>query len=227
MKSENNNTRTLLIQTAGRLFADQGLQVTVRQIVGAAGQSLGSIRYHFGGKEELHEAILEYITFGWKNCEDVIDYIIQNSEQKFKTSKGRREILKQAYDLILSFLSNNDKYPSWSFAYVSRIMTSTAPPACKEKLVKNVFEPNRRSFDKLLRVYCPNLPDLDSTILYFNLFAGPLYHLAGTFDINRPQPFLFNISQRQFYDKIQESILNIGWLTLEQKRKEQLSNALQ
>ncbi len=217
-KDGDNNTRTILIKTAGRLFADQGLQVTLRQIVSAAGQSLGSIRYHFGGKEELHEAVLEFVTQGWRNHEDLIDYILHTSEQKFKTAQGRHEILRQAYDILLFFMNNNAKYPEWAFAYISRIMTSSTPPACKEKFIERVIVPNRRSFVKMLNIYCPSLSFLETTALYVNLFAGPLYHYAGTFDLQRPLPFLSNITPRQFYDTLRENLLNIAWLTLEHKR---------
>jgi AcrR family transcriptional regulator len=54
-------TRALLLQEAERLFARRGLyQVTVREIVKAAGQrNVSALNYHFGSREGVLDAILE------------------------------------------------------------------------------------------------------------------------------------------------------------------------
>jgi AcrR family transcriptional regulator len=53
-------TRALLLREAERLFARRGLyQVTVREIVEAAGQrNVSALSYHFGSREGVIEAIL-------------------------------------------------------------------------------------------------------------------------------------------------------------------------
>jgi AcrR family transcriptional regulator len=53
-------TRALLVREAERLFARRGLyQVTVREIVEAAGQrNVSALSYHFGSREGVIEAIL-------------------------------------------------------------------------------------------------------------------------------------------------------------------------
>ncbi len=59
-KEQGQGTRQRLLAEAARLFAGQGYAgVSVRDIVKAAGANLGAITYHFGGKEELFEAVLE------------------------------------------------------------------------------------------------------------------------------------------------------------------------
>jgi AcrR family transcriptional regulator len=54
-------TRQLLIRTAERLFAEQGIDaVSLRQISAAAGRRMaGAVRYHFGDKTGLIRAIIE------------------------------------------------------------------------------------------------------------------------------------------------------------------------
>lgn len=55
------DTRTKLIETATPLFADKGLAgVSVRELAHAAGANVAAVSYHFGGKEELYHAVLEY-----------------------------------------------------------------------------------------------------------------------------------------------------------------------
>ena len=55
------DTRTKLIETATPLFADNGLAgVSVRELAQAAGANVAAVSYHFGGKEGLYHAVLEY-----------------------------------------------------------------------------------------------------------------------------------------------------------------------
>src|SRR5262249_33318744 len=48
------DTKTKILDTAERLFADQGYDATsLRQIIAEAGVNVAAIHYHFGSKEEL------------------------------------------------------------------------------------------------------------------------------------------------------------------------------
>jgi AcrR family transcriptional regulator len=60
-RSETQTTRSHLIRTAERLFAERGIEVVpLRDIHDAAGQrNASAINYHFGGKEQLVRAIIE------------------------------------------------------------------------------------------------------------------------------------------------------------------------
>ena len=55
-------TRVLLIETAERLFAERGVNaVSLREIGATAGQrNTGAVRYHFGTKEALVNAVFEH-----------------------------------------------------------------------------------------------------------------------------------------------------------------------
>ena len=54
------DTRSRLIEAAGRLFADQGYKrVTIRQICRAAGANVAAVNYHFGGKLGIYREVLE------------------------------------------------------------------------------------------------------------------------------------------------------------------------
>lgn len=56
---DSEQTRGLLIDAAGELFAERGFNgVTARQIVAQAGVSLGAIPYHFGSMENLYRETL-------------------------------------------------------------------------------------------------------------------------------------------------------------------------
>lgn len=52
-------TRALLVETAERLFAEQGVAaVSVRAVNAAAGLGAASVHYHFGTKDELLRAVV-------------------------------------------------------------------------------------------------------------------------------------------------------------------------
>jgi AcrR family transcriptional regulator len=53
------DTRARLLDTAERLFGEQGFDATsLRQIIAEAGVNLAAIHYHFGSKQELLDALV-------------------------------------------------------------------------------------------------------------------------------------------------------------------------
>jgi AcrR family transcriptional regulator len=59
VRSDGVETRALILQVAGRLFAEQGFErTTSRDICLAAGANLAAVNYHFGSREGLYEAVL-------------------------------------------------------------------------------------------------------------------------------------------------------------------------
>jgi AcrR family transcriptional regulator len=58
----NSDTATRLIETAERLYAERGVHgVSLREIGAEAGQrNTGAVRYHFGTKEQLLDAVFEH-----------------------------------------------------------------------------------------------------------------------------------------------------------------------
>jgi AcrR family transcriptional regulator len=58
-RSDGNETRSLILQTAGRLFAERGYErTTSKEICAAAGTNIAAVNYHFGNKEGLYAAVL-------------------------------------------------------------------------------------------------------------------------------------------------------------------------
>lgn len=58
METRQKETKALIIRAAMETFAQKGFKgATVREICSAAGQSVGSINYHFRDKQGLYEAV--------------------------------------------------------------------------------------------------------------------------------------------------------------------------
>ena len=59
IRADGERTRDLILQSAARCFAERGFEGTsLRDIGEAAGINFQSIRYHFGSKEDLWEAVV-------------------------------------------------------------------------------------------------------------------------------------------------------------------------
>jgi TetR/AcrR family transcriptional regulator len=75
---DKSESRTRLIETATRLFAERGLNgVSIRELSEAAGVSISMISYYFGGKEGLYSSVLEEQF----SCFDYIDRINEREIQ--------------------------------------------------------------------------------------------------------------------------------------------------
>ena len=60
MTSTTTGTKSSLIKAASELFAEKGFElVSVRDITGLAGANVASVKYHFGSKERLIDAVVE------------------------------------------------------------------------------------------------------------------------------------------------------------------------
>ena len=72
------DTRTKILRAAARLFAQKGFSGTsVRDIVALAGENVSAVNYHFGSKQKLYRATLEYLldTFRkrlWQSDENIL-----------------------------------------------------------------------------------------------------------------------------------------------------------
>ncbi len=96
--SKSEKTRDALIDAAGRLAAESGFDaISTRQIAELSGENIGSIHYHFGGKQQLFEAVVVRVVEPWLNnpLEDALggcDLDNRDGQTEAITKLIRREI---------------------------------------------------------------------------------------------------------------------------------------
>ena len=116
--SENNvKTRDLLIQTAGKLFTHHGVKgVQAKDIAQAANAVPNAITYHFGGLDNLIDAV-------WEHALSNIDYgQIENYYEKnqhlLKTPDGKRQLISELIDIFFKMIWNGDDESHWEIAFL-------------------------------------------------------------------------------------------------------------
>jgi AcrR family transcriptional regulator len=68
IQNSSNNTRTKILETASRLFYEQGYHLTgINQVIAESGVAKASFYYHFSSKEDLCIAYLEKRHQNWFN----------------------------------------------------------------------------------------------------------------------------------------------------------------
>jgi AcrR family transcriptional regulator len=109
-------TRDLLIQTAGKLFTLHGVKgVSAKQIAEAAGTVPNAITYHFGGLDNLIDAV-------WEHALNIVDYVrfedyYRENQHLLKTSDGKRQLVSEIIDLFFKMIwSSNES--QWEIPFL-------------------------------------------------------------------------------------------------------------
>lgn len=97
------DSRESLLDAAEALFAEHGYAATsTREIVKLSGDTLGTLSYHFGGKQKLLEAILERRFAGVDECRLAYYRDMEESAQGVTLTGTIRAIVLPFLDLGLS-----------------------------------------------------------------------------------------------------------------------------
>ena len=123
--SKGERTREQIMQAAIGLFSEQGYHGTsMRQIAEHAGISLGGIYNHFGGKEEIFQAVsLRYhpihtILPGLEQSdgETVEEVVRQSADQMYSTLTQRQDFLNLMFIEVVEFENRHIPYLVGQFA---------------------------------------------------------------------------------------------------------------
>lgn len=163
--------KTLLLDTAERLFAEKGLYgVSVRDITGAADVRNASINYHFGSKGELYAAVL-------KRRLAPLSKARLERLGRLAASGGDRDLtlraLVQAFALpILEFAASPDK--GWRH-YCILVARSSVQPHVDSHMVSKGYDETALRFLHAIAEICPDAGPYRVQCAYQFMLGTTLY----------------------------------------------------
>lgn len=132
-------TRMALIHAGLKLFARQGFGGTAtREIAALAKANIGSIAYHFGGKEGLHAACADFIV---DRIRSVAGPALADAVSNVSDVETAHERLSVAVDRMISFLVGSPEAADVA-QFIMRELSQ--PSAALDRIYAGVFEPSHR-----------------------------------------------------------------------------------
>lgn len=168
--STSEKTRQALVNAAGELAAELGFaSVSTRAIATRAGENIGSIHYHFGGKQKLFEAVVAAVTVRWQN--EPLDQVLADCDLTSRAGQAQAVALTLRRMARLLF---DRTAPDWHCRVIYQLLQ--LPNPLQEAFREGVFEPDSRLIEKLLKRIAPGLSDKQVQIHFFVLMSPLILH---------------------------------------------------
>ncbi|MCT7376130.1 CerR family C-terminal domain-containing protein [Chelativorans salis] len=177
-------TREALIRAGLRLFGEKGFEAaSTRELAAAAGANIGSIAYHFGGKEGLHGACADYIV-------DLISSVAEDAlgdvaaPQTYPASpRQARAMLGQALQAMFGFIVQRPEAGE-IVQFILREMTH--PTTALDTIYAGVFEPVHKRLCGLWEAATGEPAESERTkITVFTLIGQVVYFRIGREAVKR------------------------------------------
>jgi AcrR family transcriptional regulator len=162
-------TRALILDAAERLYAERGFgDVTLRDIVAAAGVNLAAVNYHFGSKDELIAEL--FVTRSIATNRERLNEL-KAAEEAGGGRASIESILRALVGPTLRGCLGPDRDRSTAARFMIRASIESVPPI---RRIKNREIDHLRKFSAAMR---RSLPDRSAVDLYWGLhFALAMAH---------------------------------------------------
>jgi AcrR family transcriptional regulator len=145
--SSSTETRELILNAAGRIFAQNGFHATtVRQITREAGANLAAVNYHFRDKQELYLSVLKRA------------YQAASNTAEADLPGPPRQRLRIFIHMFLAYLLD-PKRPQWHGVLIAREMAQPTPAL--DRLVDESIRPVKHRISGIVREFLG--PDASET----------------------------------------------------------------
>lgn len=170
-------TREALINATGELAADLGFaNVSTRAIARRAEENVGSIHYHFGGKDQLFEAVVRTAIRRWH--EFPISKVLGPAESSINTPEGRFRAIRAVICRKISLLFSPE-HPRWYSRVIYQAMQYKGP---LQNLIRTeLIEPDMSALKFLFKSIQPELSD-EEAFLHTMILITPLCFHADYMD---------------------------------------------
>src|SRR3974390_730165 len=161
--------RAAILEAAERLYAERGFSdVTLRDIVAAAGVNLAAVNYHFGSKDELIAEL--FVTRSIATNRERLNEL-KAAEEKGGGRAGIDDILRALVGPTLRGCLGPDQERSTAARFMIRASIESVPPI---RRIKNREVDHLRKFAAAMR---RSLPDRSEVDLFWGLhFALAMAH---------------------------------------------------
>jgi AcrR family transcriptional regulator len=170
------DTRTRILDTAERLFAEHGYAGTsLRHIISEAGVNLAAVHYHFRSKEGLLEAVVT------RRCEALNRERLELLSRFEREAGNRPPDLEKIFEALLVPAFKLARESGNGGALFARLMGRLhAEGDLSPRILKNNFGPVLAAFTRALRRALPGLPE-EELLLRIHFAIGAMAHtLRGT-----------------------------------------------
>lgn len=160
-------TRAALIHSALKLFGRQGFDGTsTREIAAMANANIGSIAYHFGGKDGLHAACADFIV-------EAILNVARSALDRPDQPVDARTALTRTLERMVSFFVVSPQAADIA-QFVTRQLSQ--PSAALDRLYEGVVEPTHRQLCQLWQQATGEPAESEATrITVFTLVGQVVY----------------------------------------------------
>jgi AcrR family transcriptional regulator len=157
-------TRELILNAAGRIFAENGFHATtVRQITREAGVNLAAVNYHFRDKHELYVSVLKRAHQAAANTAEA------------NHAGTPRQRLRTFIRMFLAYLLD-PKRPAWQGSLIAREMAQPTPAL--DRLVAESIEPVKRRIGGIVReLVGPDVPEMRVGLSCLSIIGQCLHYV--------------------------------------------------
>ncbi|WP_163272286.1 CerR family C-terminal domain-containing protein [Chelativorans alearense] len=177
-------TREALIRAGLRLFGEKGFEAaSTRELAAAAGANIGSIAYHFGGKEGLHGACADYIVGMISSvAEDTLGDVAAPLSYP-ASPRQARAMLSQALQAMVGFIVQRPEAGE-IVQFILRELTH--PTTALDTIYAGIFEPLHKRLCGLWEAATGEPAESERTrITVFTLIGQVVYFRIGREAVKR------------------------------------------
>lgn len=172
MAQDPGGTKRALIEAAGELFAEHGLDGTsIRAIAEKGSANIAAINYHFGSKENLYTETLRFVV---TQCACPCAQEALQDPEWSKTPEGRSRMIEALVkERFTSYLSPDQ--PRWYGRLFMRSLLDPTPSL--ERVVKQVMLPEHEALKAVLQRIRPSLTDAEARFWVFSLLGQVAFYV--------------------------------------------------
>ena len=145
-------TKMNIIDAAGNLAAADGFaSVSTRKVAEASGENIGSIHYHFGGKDGLFAAVVRE-AMSW--CLDKEYYSAISAIDEGSTPEEQAKVVRAIISSEITDLFRTDR-PAWHSQVIYQLLQ-------RDELFRvEVLEPSTDALGRFLKIVDPSMDETE------------------------------------------------------------------